>query len=98
MKKPFELEYGFNSHYESINGRFSKLKGCLQSRPKIQRKTFPPFGNELLPPPKNISLTGFPILYPLKHKDILYYYPICLMSIGFMFDNIIMNIPRKNIL
>ena len=46
-KKPFELAYGFKSNFTSMNERFSNLEYFLQSIPKIQRKIFPPFGNEL---------------------------------------------------
>ena len=66
MKKPFKFAYGFKSNCTPINERFSKLEGCLHSRPKVKGKTFPTFGNEFLPPPKTISLTGYPIIYPLK--------------------------------
>ena len=34
MKKPFDFAYGFKSHCTYINGRLSKLEGCLHSRPK----------------------------------------------------------------
>ena len=51
-KKTFEFAYGFKSKCTSINERFSKLEGCLRSRTNIYKKTFPPFGNELLPPSK----------------------------------------------
>ena len=95
MKKPFEFAYGFKSHCTFINKRFSKWEGCLQSRPNIKRTTFPPFGNEFLPPSKTISLTGFPIIYPFKYKDICNYDPRCLMSSGLMFNEIIMNILRN---
>ena len=61
MKKPVEFLYGFKSHCTSINEYFSKLEACLHSRPKINRKTFPTFGNEFLPPSRTISLTGYPI-------------------------------------
>ena len=93
--KPFELAYGFKSHCTYINERFSKLEGCLQSRPKIMRKKFPPFGNEFLPPSKTISLTGCPIIYPLKHKYLCDYYPRCIMLSGLMFNDIIVNIIRN---
>ena len=94
IKKPFEFVYGFKSHCTSINECFYKLEGCLQLRPNIKRKTFPPFGNEFLPPSKTISLTCWPIIYPLKQKDLCDYYPSCIISSGFMFDHIIMNIMR----
>ena len=42
---PLENGYGFKAHYISINELFSKLRGCLQSRRKNQKMTFPPFGN-----------------------------------------------------
>ena len=79
MKKPFELVYGFKPHYTSINERLSKLEDFLQYRPKIQKKIFTPFGNEFLPPSKNIYLTGCPIIYTMKHKEICNYDPIYLM-------------------
>ena len=79
MKKPFDFEYGFKSNCTSINERLSKLEGFLHSRPRNKRKTLPPFGNELLPPSKSISLTGCPIIYPLNHKDLCDYHPICIM-------------------
>ena len=59
------------------------------------RKTFPPFGNEFLPPSKTISLTGFPIIYPFKYKDICNYDHLFIMSNGLMLDDIIMNIIRN---
>ena len=92
MKKPFEFTYGFKSNCTSINERFSKLEGCPHSILKNKINTSPPFGNEFLPPPKNISLTYCPIMYPSKQKYICNYYPICIMSSGLMFDDIIMNI------
>ena len=52
---------------------------------------FPPFGNEFLPPSKNIILKSHPILYPLKQRDICDYNTRCLMSSGLMFYDIIMN-------
>ena len=64
----------------------------------MKRKTFLPFGNEFLPPSKTISLTGCPIIYPLKQKDLCDCDPIFIMSNGFMFDDVIMNIISNNIL
>ena len=95
MKKPFGHAYGFKSHCTSINELFSKFEYCLQSRNNIQRNIFQPFGNEFLPPSKNISLTGRSILYPLKHADLFDYDTRCLMSSGLMFEDIIMNILRN---
>ena len=95
MKENFEFKYGFKSYCKSIYKLFYKLKGNLHSRPKNNRKTFPLFGNEFLSPSYNISLTGFPIRYLLKHKDLCEYDPRCIMSSGLMFDDIIMNILRN---
>ena len=94
-RKPFEFSYGFISHCTSINERFSKLEGFLHSRPRNKVKTFPLFGNEFLPPSRNNSLTAFRIMYPLKQRDICDHTPICIMSSGFIFDDIIMNIIMK---
>ena len=63
-KKTFEIAYRFKAHCTSINGRFSKSEGCLQSRTNIKKNTLPQFGNEFLPPSKTISLTCYPIIYP----------------------------------
>ena len=41
---------------------------------------------------KNIKYNGKNIIYPLKKVDIWDYNPICLMSSGFMFDEIIINL------
>ena len=35
-------------------------------------------------------------MYPMKHKYLCDYYPICIMSRGFIFDDITMGIIRKN--
>ena len=87
--------YGIKSHCTSITERFSKLEGCLHSRPKNISKTFPPFGNGLLPPSKNKFPEIFPYYDPLKQKDLCDYDPRCIMSSGVMFDDIIMNIIRN---
>ena len=96
MKKPHDFMYMFKSQCKSINERFSKLEGCLNSKRKNKMKTFPPFGNEFLPPSKNISLTDCHIMYPMKQKDICDYDPICIMSTGLLSDEIIMDIIRNN--
>ena len=95
LKKQFDFAYGFKSHFTAINERLPKLEDCLQSRQRIQRNIFPPFGNESLPPSKTISLTGCPIIYPLKKKDLCNYDHICLVSSVLMFYDIIMNILRN---
>ena len=59
-------------------------------------KTFPPLGNELLPPSKNITLKNDHIIYPMKQKDLFEYDPRCIMSSSLMFDDIIMGIISKN--
>ena len=92
MKKPFDFAYEFKSQCTSINERFYKLEGCLHSIPKNKIKTFTPFGNEFLPPSKNISLTACPIMYPLKQKYLCDYDPGCIISSGLVFDYIILNI------
>ena len=79
MKKSFGYAYGFKFNCTSNNERLSKLEDFLQYRPKIQKKIFTPFGNELLPPSKNIYFTGCPIIYPMKHKEICNYDPRYLM-------------------
>ena len=94
-KKQSGLLYGFKYHCTSIHERFSKLKDCLQSSPNNQRKIFSSFGNELLPPSRNITLKYCPIIYPLKQKYLYDYNPICLMSSGLIFYDIIMNILRN---
>ena len=96
MKEPHDFMYGFKSKCTSINERLSKLEGCINSRRKNKSKTFPPFGNELLPPSKHISLTACPIMYPLKQKDLCDYYPRCILSSGLMFIYIIIYIMRNN--
>ena len=96
INKSFGFAYGFKSHFTSINERFYKLEDCLQSRPNNQINIFPPFGNEFLPLSINTALEGRPILHTLKHKDFCYYDSICLMPVGLMFDDIIMNTLRKN--
>ena len=95
MEKPFDFAYGFKSYCKSINERFSKLEGFLRSRPNINRNIFTPFGNQFLPPSKTFPLKGYPILYPLKQKDLCYYDPRCIMASGLMFDDIIINIIRN---
>ena len=72
MKKPFEFLYGFKSHSTYIN-EFSRLEGFLHLRRKNKISTFTPFGNEILPTSKNITLTDYNITYPMKQKDICDY-------------------------
>ena len=95
MKTSFDIEYGFKSQCTSINERLFKLGDCLQSIQSNQRNIFPPFGNEFLPPSRNISLKGCPIIYPLKQKDLCDYNPRCLISSDLMFNDIIINILRN---
>ena len=59
-------------------------------------KTFPPFDNEFLPPSKNITLTDYYIMYPMKQRDICNYYPRCIISSGLLFDDIIIDIIKNN--
>ena len=88
--------YGFKSQCICINERFSKLKGFIHSRQKNKLKKFPPLVNEFLPPSKNITLTNYNIMYPMKQKNICDYDPRCIMSSGLMFDDIIMDIIKNN--
>ena len=44
---------------------------------------------------KNIILKGKHIIHPLKQVSICYYNPRCLVSIGLMFDDIILNLSRN---
>ena len=96
MKKPHDFLYGFKSQCKSINERLSKLEGFIHSRQKNKLKTFPPLGNEFLPPSKHITLKNDHIIYPMKQKDLCDYDPRCIMSIGLMFDDIIIGKIRKN--
>ena len=50
MKEPHDFMYEFKSQCTSINEQLSKLEGCLHSIRKNKSKTFPPLGNEFLPP------------------------------------------------
>ena len=96
MKKQHDFLYGFKSQCAYINEGFFKLEGCLYSRQTNKSKTFPPLGNEFLPPSKNITLTNDHIIYPMKQKDISDYDPRCIMSSGLMLDDIIIGtIKRK---
>ena len=52
MKEPHDFICGFMYQCTSINEQFSKLEGCLNSIQKNKLKTFPPLGNEFLPPSK----------------------------------------------
>ena len=64
MKKK-DIQSVFKSQCTSINERFSKLEGCLNSR-QNKSKTFPPLENEFLPLSKNITLKKHHIIYPMK--------------------------------
>ena len=57
---------------------------------------FPPFGYDFLPSSKKWK--GHPIIYPLRQKDICDYNNRCLMSIGLMLDEIIMNMIKNKVL
>ena len=68
----------------------------LHSILKNKLKIFTPLGNEFLPPSKNITLTNYHIMCPMKQKDLFYYDPRCIVSSGLMFYDIIMGIIRNN--
>ena len=93
--KKNDIMYGFKSQFTSINERLSKLEVCLNSR-RNKSKTFPPIENEFLPPSKNITLKKDHIMYPMKQKYLCDYDPRCIMSSGFMFDDIIMVTIKRN--
>ena len=96
IKEPHDFLYGFKSQCPSINEPFSKLEGCLNSRQNNKSRKFPPLGNELLPPSKNITMKNYHVMYLMKQKDLCFYYLRCIMSRGLMFYNIIMVIIRNN--
>ena len=86
--------YGFKSQCTSIDERLSKLEGCIHSRRKNKLNTFPPLDNELLPQSKNITLTNYHVMYPMKQKYLCEYATRYIISSGLMFDDIIMGIIR----
>ena len=88
MKKQNFNQSGFNYQCTSINERIYKLEVYLHSR-KNKSKTFSPLQNEFLPPSKKITLKINHFIFPMKNKDICDYDPICIMSSGFMFDDIV---------
>ena len=96
MKKPHDFMYGFKYQCASINERSSKLEVCIHSIRKNKSNNFPPIGNELLPPSKNITLTDYHIMYSIKQKDLCDYDHRFIMSSGFIFYEIIMDIIRNN--
>ena len=59
---------------------------------------FPQFGDNFITLIKNYYSEGHPIIYLLKQKDKWDYNPICMMSSGLMFDDIIMNMIRNKVL
>ena len=95
-EKQHNILYGFKSQYTSINWRLSKFEGCLNSRRENESKAFPQLTNEFLPPSKNISLKKDHTIYPMNQKDLCDYDPICIMSSGAMFDDIIMDTIKWN--
>ena len=90
IKKPVGVWYGFKLHNFPNNERFSKLQVCRQYILPNHKLIFPPFSNTFLPSSKNIILKGSPI-----QSDICDCNHRCLMSSGFIFDYIIMNIFRN---
>ena len=96
MKEPHAFMYGFKSECKSINKIFHNLYGCPHSRRKNKSKTFPPLGNEFLPPSKKTTFTNYHIMYPMKQRYLCDYDNICIISIGMIFYYIIMGIIRNN--
>ena len=84
MKEPHDFMYGYKSQCTSINERLYKLEVCIHSRRKNKSKIFPPLGNELLTPSKNINLKNYHIMYLMKQKDLYDYDPRYIMSSGLM--------------
>ena len=89
MKKN-RIQLVFKSQCTSINERLSKLEVHLHSR-KMKSKTFSPLQNVFLPPSKKITLKKSHIIFPMKNKYICDNDPRCIMSIGLMVDDIIMD-------
>ena len=58
---------------------YLSCKVVISLEEKNRKIIFAPFGNAFLPSSKNTLLKGYPILYPLKQKDICDYNPICIM-------------------
>ena len=95
MKKQNCIQSVFKSQCTSINERFYKLEGYIHSR-KNKLKTFPPLQNEFLPPSNKITLKRNHFIYPMKNMGLCDYDPRCIMSIGLMFDDIIMGTIKRN--
>ena len=96
MKKRHDFMYRFKSQCTSINERLSMLEVCLHSRRKNKSNTFPPLGNEFLPPSKNITLKNYHNMYPMKQKDLFDYDPRCIISSALVFDENVMYTIRNN--
>ena len=96
MDKQNCIQSWFNYQCISINDRISKLEVYLHSR-NNKSKTFPPLQNEFLPPSKKITLKSNNFIFPMKNKDLCDYDPRCIMSSGFMFDDIIMGHIKRNV-
>ena len=96
MKEPHDFMYGIKSQCTFIKELFSKLEGCLHSRRRNMSKKFTSLGNAFLTPSKNITLTDYHIMYPMKQRDICDYDPRFIMSSVLIFYDIIMGIIRKN--
>ena len=71
------------------------LEVYLHSR-NNKSKTFPPLQNKCLSPSKKITLKSNYFIFPMKNKDICDYDPICIISSGLMFDDIIMGHINRN--
>ena len=93
IKKPVGVWYGFKLHNFTNNECFSKLQGSCQYLKPNHKLIFPPFSNAFLPSSKNIILKCHPI-----QRDICDFNIRCLMSSGFIFYYIIMNIFRNKAL
>ena len=90
MKKENRIQSVFKSNCPSINESLKKLEVYLQSR-KIKSNRFSPLQKDFLPPSKIITLKKSNTIFPMKNKDLCDYDHRCIMSCGFMVDDIIMD-------
>ena len=85
----------FKFNCPSINKRLNKLEVYLQSR-KTKSNIFSPPQKDFLPPSKKNTLKKKNTNFPMKNKDFCDHDPRCIMSCGFIFDDIIMDYMKRN--
>ena len=82
----------FEIKCSSIRQRFKKIgDGLLRKRGK-NKQTSRIFDNDFLVYSNQMKLKSTDYIFPIKKDDICDYNPLCFMSSGMMFDEIIMNI------